>query len=345
MSASATSQILELSWEPVTLNLRTTFRIAHGASDQRHNVIVHLEEGLGEAAAVSYHGETQAGIMQYLSGVLDSLGDDPFQLEEVLNRLPAGSQAARAAIDIALHDLWGQRIGQPLYRLFGLDPEKAPVTSFTIAIDEPDVMAERAAQCGYPIIKIKLGSPQDEAIVAAIRRLTPARLRVDANAGWTREQAAEIIPRLAQYDLEFVEQPLPKGDIEGFRWLRQQMRREGLSLPIFADESIKTARDVAAHAGAVDGVVIKLMKTGGIREAVRAIAVARALDMQVMIGCMIETSVGVSAAAHLAPLCDYADLDGPLLIRDDPYQGVCFEGARLRLPDRPGLGVQRKSDS
>jgi L-Ala-D/L-Glu epimerase len=333
---------LELGWEPITLNLRTTFRIAHGASDQRFNVIVHLQEGLGEAAAVSYHGESQSGIMDYLHGVQSSLGDDPFQLEEILNRLPAGSQAARAGVDIALHDLWGKLLGQPLYRLFGLDPKSMPQTSFTIAIDEPAVMAERAAKSGYPIIKIKLGSPDDEAIVAAIRGATQARLRVDANAGWTREQAAAIIPRLAQYGLEFVEQPLPKGDVEGFRWLRQEMRSQKVSLPIFADESIKTARDVAAHAGAVDGVVIKLMKTGGIREAIRAIAVARALDMQVMIGCMIETSVGVTAAAHIAPLCDYADLDGPLLIKDDAYEGVSFTGASLSLLDLPGLGVRLK---
>jgi L-alanine-DL-glutamate epimerase-like enolase superfamily enzyme len=343
MTHNAKSNPLDLSWEPITLNLKNTFRIAHGASDQRFNVIVHLGEGLGEAAAVSYHGESQSGIMDYLRGTETRLWKDPFQLEDILISLPPGSQAARAGIDIALHDLWGKYLGQPLYRLFGLDPARTPETSFTIAIDEPAIMAERAARSGYPIIKIKLGSPNDESIVSAIRSATKARLRVDANAGWTREQALAIIPRLAQYDLEFVEQPLPKGDIDGFRWLRHELRSQGVSLPVFADESIKTARDVAAHTGAVDGVVIKLMKSGGIREAMRAIAVARALDMQIMIGCMIETSVGVTAAAHLAPLCDYADLDGPLLIKDDPYTGVVFEGSRLILPDLPGIGVQLKS--
>jgi L-alanine-DL-glutamate epimerase-like enolase superfamily enzyme len=331
---------LKLGWEPITLDLKTTFRIAHGASDQRFNVIVHLQEGLGEAAAVSYHGESQSGIMAYLEVVESLPGNDPCQLEEILNSLPLGSQAARAGIDIALHDLWGRQLGQPLYRLFGLNPARAPLTSFTIAIDEPAKMAERATRSGYPIIKIKLGSPDDEAIVAAIRGSTQARLRVDANAGWTRQQAAAIIPRLVQYDLEFVEQPLPKGDIEGFRWLREELHSQGVRIPIFADESIKTARDVAAHAGVVDGVVIKLMKSGGIREAMRAIATARALDMQVMIGCMIETSIGVTAAAHIAPLCDYADLDGPLLIRNNPYQGVRFDGSNLLLPEAAGLGVQ-----
>ena len=209
------------------------------------------------------------------------------------------------------------------------------MTSFTIAMDEPTLMAQRAKDSGLPIIKIKLGSDDDEALVAAIRRATNAKLRVDANAGWTREQAARLIPRLKQYDVEFVEQPLPTDDIEGLHWLHAQ----NLGMPIFADESAKTSRDVAALAGAVDGIVLKLMKTGGIREALRTIAVARAHDMQIMISCMIETSIGVTAAAHLAPLCDYADLDGPLLIANDPYRGVRYDGARLSLPDKPGLGI------
>jgi L-alanine-DL-glutamate epimerase-like enolase superfamily enzyme len=326
---------MNLTWQPITLNLKTTFRIAHGASDQRFNVITHLDDGMGEGAAVAYHGETQQKIMDYLARVAETLGDDPFQIEDILDRLPPGSQAARASVDIALHDVWGKRLGQPLYRLFGLNPQHIPPTSFTIAIDTPELMAQRAKESGLPIIKIKLGSENDEAIVRAIREATDAKLRVDANAGWTRDQAAALIPRLAQYDLEFVEQPLPSGDVEGLRWLRRQQ----LGAPLFADESIKTARDVAAHAGAVDGVVIKLMKTGGIREALRAIAVARALEMRVMLGCMVETSVGVTAAAHIAPLCDYADLDGPLLIGNDPFQGVRYEGARLIAPDEPGLGV------
>ncbi len=333
---------LNLTCEPVTLDLRTTFRIAHGASDRRYNVIAHLEDGLGEGAAVSYHGETQAGIIDYIEKAANLMGDDPFMIEEALNCLPPGSQAARAAIDIALHDLWGKRIGQPLFKLFGLNPQAAPPTSFTIAIDEPGLMAERAKQSGLPVIKIKLGSPDDLGIVASIRKATEAKLMVDANAGWTREQAAWIIPRLVDYNLELVEQPLPKGDIEGFRQLRASLRLQKIDIPIFADESVKTARDVAEHAGAVDGVVIKLMKTGGIREAMRAIHTARALGMRVMIGCMIETSVGVTAAAHIAPLCDYADLDGPLLIKNDPFIGVTYEGCRLILPEAPGLGVSKR---
>ena len=332
---------MKLTYEGYTLNLRTTWRIAHGATDQRHNVFAFIGSGTGEGAGVPHHGESQAGIIQYLEEVADRIWD-PFQLEDVLNALPPGSLSAHAAIDLALHDLLGQKLGQPLYRLLGLNPEKTPETSFTIAIDEPQVMAERARDSGMPVIKIKLGSPDDEAIVSAIRQATPARLRADANAGWTREQALEIIPRLAAYELEFIEQPLPVGDIDGLRWLRNQLRSQGVQLPIFADENVKSARDVAAHAGAVDGVVIKLMKTGGIRGALHAIHTARALDMQIMLGCMVETSVGVTAAAHLSPLCDYADLDGPLLILNDPYLGVTYQSARLVLPVGPGLGLTRK---
>lgn len=338
---------MKLSMKPITLNLKTTFRIAHGASDQRFNVIISLQQGdlvgYGEAAAVAYHGETQEGIMAYLEKLRGTQADpgqldDPFLLEEYLTKLPAGSNAARAALDIALHDLLGKTIGQPLYRIFGLNPEKLPQTSFTIAIDHPETMAERARESELPILKIKLGKTNDLEIIDAIRKVTSARLRVDANAGWSREQAAKIIPQLIQYDLEMIEQPLSVGDIEGLRWLRAQ----NYGVPFFADESIKNARDVAAHAGAVDGVVIKLMKTGGLREALRAIHVARALDMKIMIGCMVESSLGVTAASHLAPLCDYADLDGPLLISNDPFQGVHYDNAQLELTSLPGLGVSKR---
>lgn len=330
---------MKLTYEPYTLNLKTTWRIAHGATDQRHNVLVRIGQGWGEAAAVPHHGESQAGIIAYLDG-LGERDWDVLDMEDTLGGLPSGSAAARSAIDLALHDALGKRLGLPLYQLFGLNPAKAPQTSFTVGSDAPEVMAERARASGMPIIKIKLGGGQDEAIVKAVRQATSARLRVDANAGWTREQAAQLIPRLAAYDLEFVEQPLPVGDIEGLRWLRQQK----LGALIFADENILTSRNVAAHAGAVDGVVIKVQKAGGLREAVRAIHIARALDMQIMLGCMVETSLGVTAAAHIAPLVDYADLDGPMLIANDPFQGLVYQGATLVLPDRPGLGVTRKVD-
>jgi L-alanine-DL-glutamate epimerase-like enolase superfamily enzyme len=329
---------MKLRCEPITLDLKTTFRVAHGASDQRHNVLVYLDDGIGEAAAVPYYGETQQGIIEYIHSVPE-LGEDPFDLDAVLSKRPAGSRAARSAIDQALHDLWGKKLGQPLYRLFGLSPSSLPLTSFTIGMDEPAVMAEQAKFTKYPIIKIKLGSETDESIVAAIRKVTDASLIVDANAGWSRERALEIIPRLIDYDLDLIEQPLAVDDVEGYFWLKGKLRAQKIEIPIFADETAKTSHDVVKLAGAVDGVVVKTMKSEGIREALRMIHTARAHDMQIMLGCFIESSVGVTAAAHLAPLCDYADLDGPLLIKNDPYRGLRYEGAKLTLPDAPGHGA------
>ena len=331
---------MKLHWEPITLELKTTFRVAHGASDQRHNVLVYLDDGVGEAAAVPYYGETQQGILKYLQAVSE-LGDDPFDIDDVLSKRPAGSRAARSAIDQALHDLWGKKLGQPLYKLFGLNPDKLPLTSFTIGIDEPEVMAEQARALSYPIIKIKLGSEKDEAIVAAIRNVTNAKLLVDVNAGWSREQALYIVPRLVDYDLELVEQPLAVDDVEGYFWLKDKLHAQNVHIPIFADETAKTSHDVVKLAAAIDGVVVKTMKSEGIREALRMIHTARAHDMQVMLGCFVESSVGVTAAAHLAPLCDYADLDGPLLIKNDPYRGLTYEGAKLTLPEGAGIGVIR----
>jgi len=332
---------MKLHWEPITLELRTTFRVAHGASDVRNNVLVYLDDGVGEAAAVPYYGETQEGIIEYLKSVPD-LGDDPFDLDAVLAKRPAGSRAARSAIDEALHDLWGKKLGQPLYKLFGLNPTNLPLTSFTIGMDEPEVMAEQAKESGYPILKIKLGSDDDEARVKAIRKATSAKLRVDANAGWSREQALQIIPRLAEYDLEFIEQPLAVDDVEGYFWLKERLNGLRVHAMIFADETAKNSHDVAKLAGAVDGVVVKTMKSEGIRDALRMIHTARAHDMQIMLSCMVESSVGVTAAAHLAPLCDYADLDGPLLIKNDPYDGLKYKGAKMSLPSGAGIGVLKR---
>jgi L-alanine-DL-glutamate epimerase-like enolase superfamily enzyme len=334
---------MRVTTEPFDLNLRTTFTIATSSTNVRHNILVRIDEGLGEAPVVPHYHETPQGVMDYVAQVAPLLGADPFQLEDILARLrPAHtgrpmSAAGYSAIDVALHDLIGKRLGIPLYKLFGLNPAHVPETSFTIAIDQPEVMAARAKESGLPILKIKVGAGDDVAIVRAIRRATNARLRLDANEGWTREQAATLIPQLAEYNIEFIEQPLVREDWEGLRWLKARV-----SVPIFADESAQTERDLPKLAGAIDGVVVKLMKTGGLRGALKTIAVARALDLKVMLSCMVESSVGVTAAAHIAPLADYLDLDGPLLIANDPFVGLRYEGARILLPDAPGLGLQSK---
>jgi len=331
---------MHIEVEPITLNLETPFRIAHGTSVARHNVLVRIgdgeHEGLGEAAPVRQHHETQAGVLAYLAS-LPALNENPFHLEELLAALPSGSQSARAAIDIALHDLLGKKLGIPLYRLFGLNPESSPPTSMTISIgtaEEVQGWARDAAE-HFSILKLKLGQDHSLEIVRAVRAVTDARLVADANCAWTVDQALSLIPALADLGLEWIEQPLPEEDLDGLRRIR-----EVSPLPIFADEPVRTARDIPRLAGCVDGVNIKVMKAGGLREALRMIAVARAHGLQVMLGCMLETSVGITAAAHLAPLVDWADLDGNQTVTNDPFTGVQVEKGRLVLPDGPGLGVQ-----
>lgn len=336
---------MELGYEPITLNLETPFRIAHGTSVARHNVLVRLGdgewEGLGEAAPVRQHRETQAGVLDYLAS-LPSLGDDPFQMEEILAALPPGSQAARAAVDIALHDLVGQKLGMPIYRLLGLNPMSAPQTSFTIGIGAAEEVQSKASAAAehYSILKLKLDREHHLELVRAVRAVTDARLVADVNCGWTVDLALRLIPALADMGLEWIEQPLPEEDLDGLHRVRQAS-----PLPIFADEPVRTARDIPRLTGYVDGVNIKVMKAGGLREALRMVAVARAHDLQVMLGCMVETSVGITAAAHLAPLVDWADLDGNLNVSNDPFVGVRVEQGRLILPDGPGLGVRRRGSA
>ena len=331
---------MDLHYQPITLELETPFRIAHGTSVVRQNVLVRIRagelEGLGEAAPVRQHHETQAGVMEYLAD--QRLPDDPFLLEDLLESLPPGSQAAKAAIDMALHDLQGRALGVPLYRLWGLNPARVPQTSFTLGLGPvAEVEAKaRAAAARFSILKLKLDADEAGclALVRAVRAAVDSRLVADANCAWTVEQALRLIPALADLGLEWIEQPLAEDDLEGLERLHQAS-----TLPIFADEPVRTARDIARLAGRVDGVNIKVMKAGGLREAQRMIAVARAHDMQVMLGCMIETSLGITAAAHLAPLVDWADLDGNLTLTNDPFVGVGVEGGELTLPDGSGLGV------
>ncbi len=339
---------MRLTVEPITLNLKTPFRIAHGTSAARHNVLVHLGDGVGEGALAPHYGYSQADVVAYLQSLdVDALlGGDPLALEDSLDRLPPGPSPARAAIDIALHDHWARQLGHPLYRLWGLNPMQAPLSSLTIGIteDEDELRQRVRAAANFSILKLKLGAGNleaDEAIVrvACQEKGSDVRLCVDANSAWQVDEAVRIIPRLAVYDLLFVEQPIPGAKVEDWHRLRRLLP-DGLP-PLIADESVQSASDIPPLAGAADGINIKLAKAGGLREARRMIALARVLNMQVMLGCIVESSVGITAAAHLAPLVDFADLDGNLDVVNDPYAGVKMEHGRIHLSQEPGLRVTR----
>ncbi len=338
---------MKITVEPITLQLRTPFRIAHGTSTARHNLLVHTGDGVGEGAMPPYYGHRLTDVVAYLESLdLGALwGQDPLGLEHTLAGLPPGPAPARAALDIALHDHWGKQLGYPLYRLWGLSDTRASLSTFTLGIPEDlsELHDQVQAAADYPILKLKLGAGSlkaDEAIVRRVREQTSASLCVDANCAWSVDEAARIIPRLAGYDLLFIEQPIPATDADDWHHLRRLLPK-GVP-PLIADESVQQASDIVALAGGADGINIKLTKAGGLREARRMITLARTLDMDVMLGCMVESSVGITAAAHLAPLVDWADLDGNLNVLNDPYVGVRMMAGRLPLPGGPGLGVQRR---
>jgi len=249
---------------------------------------------------------------------------------------------ACAALDIAILDWVGRKLHVPLYRLFGLDASKTPVTTFSIGIDTPEVIKEKVNEAkDFPVLKIKVGTENDAQIVAAVREATDRPLRVDANEGWRdKEQALERIQWLQRMGVELIEQPLPAAMIDETAWLRERVE-----IPIIADEAVTRAGDIPKLAGAYDGINIKLMKAGGIQEALRMIHVARALGLKIMLGCMIESSVAIAAAAHISPLVDYADLDGNLLISNDPFTGVGVKNGKWILNDQPGLGVRERTES
>ncbi len=331
-----------ISYASIQLRLRHTFRIAHGASDTRRNVLLRLGDGLGEAAPVAYHGESVERVSATLERWRPELErlDDPAAIAWLMRRLE-GSRAARAAVDIALHDALGKRLNAPLHAILGMSQLPLPPTSFTIAITTRESLIERVREAAaYPILKVKLGTDHDLEIVRTIREAAPAAtIRVDANAAWTVTQALDLIPRMADLGVELIEQPLAVDDLDGL----QRLKAVRLPVPIVADESIKRASDIARLASVVDGVNIKLMKTGGIAGAIAAIHTARAHGLKVMLGCMIETSLGATAAAQLGGLADWIDLDGPLLIANDPFVGLRYDGARITLPDGVGLGVEHRS--
>jgi L-alanine-DL-glutamate epimerase-like enolase superfamily enzyme len=333
--------------EVVRLRLRHTWTTTMSSSEYRDNLYVRFRSGgltgVGEGAPIIRYKESAregASVVESLKPVLASA--DPRQyrrvLADVFGKTP-GQYAAKAAIDIALMDWTGQRLGVPLWRLLGLDAAAAPITTFSIGIDTPEITRQKVREAEqFPVLKIKVGLDKDEQTLEAVRSVTEKPLRLDANEGFkTKEEAVRKINWLETLGAEFIEQPLPAGREDDMKWVRSRVH-----IPVLADEAALRAEDVPRIADAYDGVVIKLDKTGGILGALRMIEVARAHKLKTMLGCMISSSVSITAAAHLSPLVDYADLDGNLLIANDPYRGVEVKAGKLILPDRPGLGLVKR---
>lgn len=334
---------LSLAFEPYDLKLIHPFTVAVNTRTHTPDVQVTLEydgiTGYGEASMPSLSGR-DAGVGLPLSGLARPepvRGPVPHGRDSRLRRPAApDNRAAKASVDLALHDLVGKLLGQPWYKIWGLSPEKAPDTSFTIGIDTAEVVRQKVEETApYNVIKVKMGVEGDRELVEVIRSATDKPLCVDANQGWTdKERALETICWLAERNTLFVEQPLPKEMIDETAWLRERS-----PLPIIADEFLQRLPDVKRAEGVYDGINIKLMKSTGLREAYRMTILARALGMKTMIGCMTETSCAVSAAAQLSPMMDWADLDGNLLISNDRFDGMKIVDGHITLPDRPGLGI------
>ena len=335
---------LKLSFEPYELQLRHTFTVSSYSRKTTPDVQVRLEyEGLtgyGEASMPPYLGQSVETVCNFLQKVNMEQFRDPFMLEDILayvDSLSPGDSAAKAAIDIALHDLVGKMMGQPWWRIWGLDPSKTPDTTFTIGIDTPEVVREKTRECAdkFNILKVKVGLDNDKEMIRTIREVTDLPLAVDANQGWKdREQALDEIHWLKENGIVMVEQPMAKEKIEDNAWITERS-----PLPIFADEAIQRLADIPSIKGAYHGINIKLMKCTGMREAWKMLNYARAEGMKVMIGCMTETSCAVSAAAQLSPAVDFADLDGNLLITNDLYKGMEVIDGKITLSNTPGIGL------
>jgi L-Ala-D/L-Glu epimerase len=335
---------VRVTHRPATLRLREPFTISRSTDEEIEDIFVEVEldgrMGYGEASPQDHYGESVASAAAFLDEVEELLGDDPFALETIERNLAEcpGEQAAKAAVDAALHDLQGKILGQPVWRLLGLE-RVGPPTSWTIWLGNPDDMARRAEAVGerFRRLKLKLGARDglDVERVRAVRAVSPLPLQVDVNEYWELDEALENVRLLADLGVEYVEQPLPASDQGGGRLKRDS------PVPIYVDEDCHTAADVPRCAEIAHGVNIKLAKSGGIREAVRIAHSARALDLGVMLGCMIESALGIAAAAQIASLCDHIDLDGNLLLAEDPWEGVEFvEGVQVPS-EEPGLGVRQ----
>ena len=335
----------KLEYKIKQLKLVHTWTIARNSSDVKNNVFVKYEKdgvfGIGEAAPNIRYNETPESTMATIEKAQPLFNKfDPWNFVdlgyEILN-VGEEQTAAKCAMDIALMDWVTKKLGVPLYKYLGLDKTKTPKTSFSIGIDTPEIMQQKIQEAEkYPILKIKVGKENDEEIMKAVRDVTDKTLRVDANEGWkTKEEALDKIKWLEKMNVEFIEQPMPSHMLEETRWLRDRV-----NIPIVADEAVKSAADIPKLAEAYDGINIKLMKSGGLQEAMRMIWMARSLGMKIMLGCMIESSCAITAASHISPLVDWADLDGNLLIASDPFKGATVENGKMILPENPGLGLQ-----
>ncbi len=343
---------LRTSIKRVELSFEFPFTIARGTTTSTQNVLVRIEDddgrtGVGGAAPSPHYGETIDTVEAVLPDLLDVVEDvgDPHQIARIERRMRETvrrNPAARAAVSIAVHDLVGKRLDLPLYRYWGLDPGESVRTSYTIGIDDTETMREKveiATGRGFEVLKVKLGTDRDEEIVRTIREAAPeATIRVDANEAWAPKEAVRTIERIAEYGVEFVEQPVPAEDPDGLRYVYEHS-----PLPVAVDESVETVSDVPQIADRCDIAVLKLMKCGGLREARRIIDTAHAHGLEVMCGCMYESSASIAAAAHLAPLLDYADLDGSLLLAEDPFEGVPMANGLIDLDalERSGTGTLR----
>ena len=335
---------MKLSFMPYELQLRHAFNLAKYSRTTTPDVQVQIEYdgivGYGEASMPPYLGESVESVTKFLSQVDLSQFSDPFRMEEILDYVDGiapNNRAAKASVDIALHDLLGKIMGQPWYKIWGLSPEKSPCTSFTIGIDKADVVRQKVLEAEpYKVLKVKMGLDNDKELVEIIRSMTDRPICVDANQGWSdKHKALEMIEWLYDKNCLFVEQPMPKEMLDETAWLREHS-----NLPIIADEAFQRLGDIKRFHGVYDGINIKLMKSTGLHEAYQMVTLARALDMKIMVGCMTETSCAVTAAAQISPLVDWADLDGNLLIANDRFDGIKIVNGQVTIPDRPGIGVK-----
>ena len=332
---------------PFDLQLKHVFTVASSSRTTTPTVMTEIEYdgiiGYGEASMPPYLGETQASVIEFLKKVNLKQFSDPFQMEDVLtyvDKIDDNNTAAKASVDIALHDLVGKIMGQPWYKIWGLDADKTTSTAFTIGIDTPEVMRQKTTEDErlYNIIKVKLGRDNDKEMIEAVRSATNKPIIVDVNQGWAdKHYALDMIHWLNEKGVVMVEQPVPKHRMDDLAWITERS-----PLPIFADEAFQRLADVVRVNGAADGVNIKLMKCTGMREAWKIITAARALNMKVMIGCMIESSCAISAASHLSPAADWADLDGNLLINNDTFKGTTIVNGKITLNDLPGIGIRKE---